>query len=298
MFLIIFNKCLKNSLLEFVYYVNVYYLYRFEMSFKTHTLTYAMKLSSKEQLVIQLLGELKVGTKTELCQKLNISHMTVVRAIKKYGYYSSYNKNSSYYTLKHVPEFNISGLWFYKEIGFSRHKNINCAILFVIKSSTNGYTEKELSSIFHTKTGNILCRLIKQKRIDKYQKGRSAIYISADETKRRKQLAAISSSTKKNEDESKRHNITQGILPSGFEVKVVLITLVSLIEKPESTVASISISLQRDGIQVSASQIKTIMSFYGIIKSRYYRNIRIIESNKNKSKTGNNNFIASMLNRY
>ena len=118
----------------------------------------------------------------------------------------------------------------------------------------------------YSKTGNILSRLVRQKRLNKFQKGHSVIYISANEAQREKQLAAISICTEKRK--IKNYNFKQGILPADIEVKVVILTLVSLIEKPDSTVASLSISLQRKGIQVNVSQIRTILSFYELKKKQ------------------------------
>ena len=62
-------------------------------------------LTVRETAVIEKLRKCKVARKSELCDHLKISHMTVVRALKKFGYYSSYNKNSSFYTLRDTPDF-------------------------------------------------------------------------------------------------------------------------------------------------------------------------------------------------
>ena len=240
----------------------------FRLYFISHTLTFEMEPLLKEQSVIQLLNKLKVEIKTELCKSLNISHMTVVRALKRYGYYTSFNKNSSYYTLKDIPKFNNLGLWFYEDIGFSIHKNINNTVLFIIENSHKGYSEKKLSSILHTKTGNILSRLVKQKRLSKFQTGHRVMYISVNEAQKRKQLASIQASTERSRCENHTYNLTQEISPTGISVSVVILTLVSLIEKPNSTDASLSISLQKKGIQVTASQIRAITSFYELKKKR------------------------------
>ena len=237
-----------------------------KLHYSSYTLTFLMESLSKEQSVIQLLNKLKVGVKTDLCKRLNISHMTVVRAIKKYGYYSSFNKNSSYYTLKDVPKFNNLGLWFYEDIGFSSHKNINNTVLSIIEKSHKGYTEKMLSSILRTKTGNILSRLVKQKRLNKFQTGHSVMYVSANETQRKKQQATIKINIENSRSEDQTYNLTQEILPADISVIVVILTLVGLIEKPDSTAASLSMSLQKRGIQVTASQIRTIISFYELKK--------------------------------
>ena len=58
--------------------------------------------------VINLLRELVLATIDGLCNKLSKSRMTVLRALKSYGYFSSFNFNSSYFTLKDTPDFDAA----------------------------------------------------------------------------------------------------------------------------------------------------------------------------------------------
>ena len=55
--------------------------------------------------------------------------MTVIRALKKYGYYTSYNRNAGYYVLHDVPEFNEWGLWTYRDIRFSKYGTLTQTIV-------------------------------------------------------------------------------------------------------------------------------------------------------------------------
>ena len=83
-----------------------------------------MSLTPKETQVVEHLRQQQVITKTALCQHLDTSPMTVVRALKKVGYYTSYNHNSAYYTLHEVPTFDPDGLWFYGDVGFSQYPTL------------------------------------------------------------------------------------------------------------------------------------------------------------------------------
>jgi hypothetical protein len=64
-------------------------------------MTPSVKAESK---VINLLRELVVATIDVLCNKLSKSRMTVLRALKSYGYFSSFNFNSSYFTLNFMGQ--------------------------------------------------------------------------------------------------------------------------------------------------------------------------------------------------
>lgn len=225
-----------------------------------------MEFSPKEQGVIELCKRLKVVTKAELCRQLNISHMTVVRAFEKYEYYSSINHNSSYYTLKDIPKFNNYGLWFFKGVGFSRHKNINQSIIFIIDSSQCGYSEKEISKILQTKTGNILSRLVSQKHLSKIQKGRSVVYVSTKAGRNEKQVIIINRDKENEKTKVGDYNFSHALFPEDIEAGTVIATLVRLIEKPNSSVASLSLVLQGKGLKVTANEIREIISFYGLEK--------------------------------
>ena len=87
----------------------------------------------KEKSVVDQLREWKVATKKRLCHKLQISHMTVVRALKKFGYYTSYNKNSAFYTLHDIPEFDTHGLWALRDIYFSRYATLDETIVALLR---------------------------------------------------------------------------------------------------------------------------------------------------------------------
>ena len=233
---------------------------------KQYTLTSIMELTIKEQSVITYLSEQKTGTKDEICQKFEISHMTVVRAMAKYGYYSSFNMNSSYYTLIDIPEFDNRGLWFYNKIGFSKYKNIDLTIISLIENSTGGYFEKELNDILHTKTGDILRRLYRQNRLSKMQTGRQVIYLSVNNEQRDKQIKSFEQHKHDENLKSQRYNFSHGILPEGIDFGTVILTLVFLIDQPGSSAASLSRRLQGKDIKVTAEQIRTIIDFYGIKK--------------------------------
>jgi len=56
-------------------------------------------LTCGEQKVIGWLRKATVATMKQIRHQFRISHMTVVRALKKAGYYASYNYNAAYYVL-------------------------------------------------------------------------------------------------------------------------------------------------------------------------------------------------------
>lgn len=61
-----------------------------------------MTSSQGESRIVSLLRELIAATVDILCNKFSTSRSTLLRALKSYGYFSSYNFNSSYFTLDNL----------------------------------------------------------------------------------------------------------------------------------------------------------------------------------------------------
>jgi hypothetical protein len=103
-----------------------------------------MQLTDKQGKVVEHLRRCRVATMNEMVQSLDLSHMTVVRALKKYGYYTSFNHTAGFYTLQDTPRFDRRGLWFCADIGFSQHGNLKQTLLALIEQSEAGCTVAEL----------------------------------------------------------------------------------------------------------------------------------------------------------
>lgn len=86
----------------------------------------------------------KVITLAELRAELQTSVRTLRRRLKEWGALASFNHNSRYYTLPELPHFDPHGLWFHREIGFSRHGHLPQTIVALVRQSAGGLTAAEL----------------------------------------------------------------------------------------------------------------------------------------------------------
>jgi len=225
-------------------------------------------LTAKEQQVVDLLHHERVATKKNLCQQLQCSHMTVVRGLNKYGYYSSYNYNSAYYTLHDIPTFDNDGLWFYREIGFSRYGTLEETITTFVEGSTAGYTVRELEERLRAKVANLLSRVCPRDRLSRYRVGRQVVYLSADPRQQTRQKSV------REEERGLALAAARALPPPGrglpeeLDALGVIHLLVEMIERPEASVASLSQTLQARGTSITAHQVRTVMEFYGLKKKR------------------------------
>ncbi len=224
------------------------------------------KFTVRETTVIEKLHECKVTTKKKLCDKLGISHMTVVRALKKFGYYTSYNKNSSFYTLHDVPEFDGDGLWAYKDIYFSRFNTLEKTIAFLVDRSAAGYTAQVLEGLLKTNVKNLLSRLVSKNRLNRCHAGRYVVYLSGDHELKSKQEACRKRQIEKSKTASNVERQKEKRLPDNLDAITVIKILIHMIEFPSASVASISQSLQHQGVLVIAENVRSVIDFYSLKK--------------------------------
>jgi hypothetical protein len=213
-----------------------------------------------ESKVINLLRELIVATIDVLCNKLSKSRMTVLRALKSYGYFSSFNFNSSYFTLKDIPDFDKDGLWFHGPVGFSRYGTLTQTIKAIIEHSEKGYTVMELQKLLGTKVHNQLSLLCRKRMVTRFYVGRNCVYTSVEAKLQASQQA------KRKEPIKKAKAITTIQVPPGLEALTVIRLLVEMIHKPDATAASLSQRLQRQGLPIAAEQVRAVIEFYSLVK--------------------------------
>jgi hypothetical protein len=213
-----------------------------------------------ESKVINLLRELIVATIDHLCNKLSKSRMTVLRALKSYGYFSSFNFNSSYFTLKDIPDFDKDGLWFHGPVGFSRYGTLTQTIKAIIEHSEKGYTVMELQKLLGTKVHNQLSLLCRKRMVTRFYVGRNCVYTSVEAKLQASQQA------KRKEPIKKAKAITTIQVPPGLEALTVIRLLVEMIHKPDATAASLSQRLQRQGLPIAAEQVRAVIEFYSLVK--------------------------------
>jgi hypothetical protein len=135
-----------------------------------------------------------------LATKLNYSIPSVRRFLAELGYYSSFNHNGKWYTLKPIPRFNRDGLWFHQEIGFSRAGSLTKTLIALAVKSPAGATAEQLGEKLHCRCHSLLVQIYRKKKLQRQKAGRSFIYLAADPriaTRQRLALPVHSAKTQK-----------------------------------------------------------------------------------------------------
>lgn len=97
------------------------------------------------------------------------SRMTAYRYLKKLDYLSSYTHARQFYTLKNIPAFDKDGLWYFGDIGFSKHGTLMETLVHLVNHSKNGKTGSDLEKQQRVYVQNALLSLAKDKKIRREQ---------------------------------------------------------------------------------------------------------------------------------
>jgi hypothetical protein len=221
-------------------------------------------LTPGESAVVERLRHLTVATMATLRDALDISHMTVVRALRKHHYFTSFNYNSAFYVLADIPRFDRDGLWWHRDIGFSRQPTLQATLLALVERAPAGCAVAELDTRLRTSTGNLLSRLCAQGLIDRMARGRCAVYLAADANRQGLQRACRSQETVA---AAPTASCPSGLPPDLPPVTVIEL-LVQLLHTPTASAASLSQTLQARGLTLTADQVRSVFVFYDLKKKR------------------------------
>jgi len=105
--------------------------------------------------------------------------MTVFRRLRELGYSTSYTHGGRYYGLTELLEFDDRGLWFYRDVGFSRAGTLKETVTEQIDAAPDGRTHSELRNLLRVRVQNTLLELFRQGRVGRALHEGVLLYVSA-----------------------------------------------------------------------------------------------------------------------
>lgn len=116
-----------------------------------------------------------------LCRTIGTnSRMSVFRRLREVGYLTSFTHGGRYYTLQDVPRFDDSGLWFFKEVGFSLRRTLKETLVHLVDHSPAGMSYSQLRRITSVRVENTLVLLAREGRIARQQVDGHSVYVAVD----------------------------------------------------------------------------------------------------------------------
>lgn len=190
----------------------------------------------------------KVLTISELAQHLTCSEITARRRLHHVGYFSSYNHNSRYYTIKALTKFDHHGIWCHNNICFSKLGTLKRTITHLIDNSPSGMTVSQISNILRIKCYAPLNLFYKNGYFNRIKHEKQFIYLSKQENIYQQQLDYY-----KHADDLKPQTAIQ--------------LLVAYINNPNATCQQLSQTLLQKHFQVTAEAIHSFFEKHGVKKT-------------------------------
>ncbi len=199
---------------------------------------------------------------TELSGLLRVletrSRMSVFRRLRVLGYLSSFTHAGRYYTLRDVARFDQWGLWFHRDVGFSRVGTLKATVLELVDGSIGGMTPKDLLTLLKLPVANSLYNtlheLVGSGRVRRQKLAGRRLYLCAEARRAEEQLA--------------RRRETGGQQPPLAQVstETLIAVLVEALRAGEALAAASVVAdrLRARAVGVSAAQVEQIFAHYGL----------------------------------
>jgi hypothetical protein len=180
--------------------------------------------------------------------------ISIRRFLKVIGYYSSFTHNSKWYTLRSIPSFDKNGIWFYQDIGFCKHGNLNQTIGRFIDKSFQGLTAKDLFNILSVPCHPVLNQMYKKEKIDRFNTPKGFVYLSVSESKKRLQLKRLQVLTPPKKIES-------------LNPQTAVYVLVEFIKDPKASFFELSVAVEKKGVKASQQAVAQLFKDYDLKKN-------------------------------
>lgn len=211
---------------------------------------------STAQILQERFKKYPVANIVELSKSLKATTRTAIRALYAIGYLSSYSHAGKYYTLRTIPKFDTHGLWFYRDIGFSKQGTLRDAIIDMVKCSSTGYTHEELKALLRIRVHDTLRDLVDVGLIQRETVDGTYVYLTATQRAGKAQLVKRLARPASLQDEP----------TVAVDTATVIQILLAVINRARAHVNEIGATLRANGIKVTSEQIMGVLSHYGVPK--------------------------------
>ena len=191
----------------------------------------------------------KVMTVAELARQMRCSPRTVHRRLKVWQAIHSYNQNGRYYVLPSVPTFDSSGLWRYRDIGFSRYGNLTGTLVALVRNSPAGLSAAELGRLLGMEPRSFLWLFRNHPAMTREKHHGRLVYFAAESVLCHRQR------------DGRMIMVAHARRPSDSEV---LAILVETIKHPDLSLEQLCRHLTRQGLQTTEQAVSNLFAYHGL----------------------------------
>jgi len=187
------------------------------------------------------------------------SRRSLFRDLASVGYRTSFTHTGRYYTLTDLPDFDELGLWFYRDVGFSRAGTLKQTIALLVDEAPEGRSHADLRHVLRVRVHNTLLDLVGEGRIGRDQIGRVHLYVNANPDRAAQQVE------RRRELET---TIAEALrVPTVEEVVEVLVeTLRAAPEVPEPDVVAKRLAAR--GVRLEPRHVGQVFDEHGLVPGK------------------------------
>lgn len=119
----------------------------------------------------------KVLSFDDVLKLVECSEITLRRDLKKLNALTSFTHRGKFMTLPDIPHFDERGLWFYRQIGFSKFGTSLDTIIGLIEQSKSGLSREEMEAILKIRISKQIQILIQREKLQRIKLGNKYLYL-------------------------------------------------------------------------------------------------------------------------
>lgn len=205
----------------------------------------------KSNSLKEMFKKSKVLTLNQVSKTHDCSIRTVQRQFAALAVLRSYNKNSQYYTLPDIPQFNTYGIWWYQDIFFSKYGDLRQTVKHAILASEGGLSGNEIGDIVNLVPRSFMHHFREMDGVFREKHEGVYVYFSNDSTIFKRQILK-----RVMENDVKR-------ISDAVAIKI----LVGYIKHPELSEKKLATILRcEQNVDISPFMITNLLSFHDLLK--------------------------------
>ncbi len=218
------------------------------------------KTSSFPAQIHKLLQIHTIMTLKQMRHELNNRpRSSLFRDLKKVDVITSYTHAGQYHAIKSAAKFNMAGLWFFKEAGFSKYGTLKNTLEQILRNAEAGMTHKELELLLRIKVHNTLNDLVKLNAVKRhFLPNNIYAYLSADEHKAQEQLQKKLTINKRVSDIA--------LPPECVRIEILIEVIHAFCNLPDEKL--LGAQLRQRGLTIKDKEIAYVLEYYGIKKKQ------------------------------
>lgn len=189
----------------------------------------------------------RVLTLKDVALLIRRSTHTARRALKLLNAFTSYNKNARYYTLPEIPQFSETGLWYWKDVYFSRFGTLKNTIIELVQRSVAGLNSTEIGNLVKIDPRTFLSAFATRSGLIREKIQGSFVYFSSDPTVRSAQ---------------RQQRVNTEILNKMPSQAESIAILVEVIKNPSQSTNNLCIKLRRQNYHVTPAMVESLFAHH------------------------------------